>query len=83
MIYAFKKRLWKKRNLEKGQGTAVLNGIAVLFLSTRFHINSPLKTILTASASDFKRVRYFNVKYKKYLFHFRGRSPPSVLVFLY
>ncbi len=85
MIYISQIRLWRKqskRSISKSQNAAVLNGIVVFFISTRSSTSPPLFTVFVVGVPDFRQVRFFNVKYRRYLSLFGGRSPPSVLVFL-
>ena len=88
MIYVYEIRLCKKRlrkrKTRKCPSAVNLNRIMALFISTRFYINSGklrIYTIITTSAPDYRQVRFFNVKYERYLSLLGCRSPPSVLVF--
>lgn len=82
MRYTYLIRLWKKRK-RRCQSAVVLNRITALFISTIVYINSVKYTIYTifiVGAPDFMRVRFFNVRYRRYLSLSSGRSPPSVLI---
>lgn len=86
MIYILQIRLRqnriRKRKIKSFQNVAIHYRIAAFFISTRFCINInnlPLFMDFIASAPDFKRVRFFNVKHRRYLSLFGGRSPPSAL----
>ena len=82
MIYFLQIRLWKKR-IRKYQSAVVLNRITALFISTKIYINSnnfPIYCNLIISAPVFRRVCFFNVRYRRYLSLSSGRSPPSVLI---
>jgi hypothetical protein len=82
MIHICLIELWKNRIRKLTyQSAVVLNGTTALFISTRFPINPPLTTPFVASAADFKRLRFFNGKFRRYLALRGGRSPPFVLVF--
>lgn len=72
----------RKRKIKSCQDAAIHYRIAAFFISTRFYINInnlPLFMAFLASVPDLKRVRFFNVKYRRFLSLFGGRSPPSAL----
>jgi len=86
MIYIFHVRLRqnriRKRKIKSCQNAAIHYRIVAFFISTQFCINInnlPLFMVFLASVPDFKQVRFFNVKHRRFLSLFGGRSPPSAL----
>ena len=87
MKYIFLIRRWKKRWIGKYQNAVDLKGTTAFFISTQNYSNLSNLTLFMGfyvstidSAPNFRRVRFFNVTYWKYLSLTSGRSPPSVLI---
>lgn len=87
-MYIFLKRLWKKRCRSKSQNAVGLKGTTAFFISTKNCSNIDnlplfygLRVEKPDSAPDFRRVRFFNVVYWKYMSLTSGRSPPFDLIF--
>lgn len=82
MVYNYQIRLWQKRTRKRKfhscQNAAIHYRIVAFFISTRFYINTELITTFISSASNFKWVRFFHVKYKRYLSLSGCRSPPPL-----
>jgi hypothetical protein len=79
-VYAFPIRIWQKLKIMIRENAATLYGNAAFCISTRFPINLPLTIVFVVEAPELMRVRFFNVKIKRYLSFSASRSPPSVLV---